>query len=223
MRLGVGLFENMGSIFDKIVGNIVPWYNQSGGLKHKLVGRKEIAVPESLKDAKVFDDACQGYLPDTDRTVKCFFWRPELHHICVTLVLDDLLAKYGEGDLFLVLDERDTKVENYINLGTVEMISSGIKYSGSFRYGFYDVMKLTVKALKKDEITVPSNLLWGFEWYKSDDMGQNLKLDIVPVSVFGGKTILNFAVCGEFNLSMFFSSPSHTSLIPVFSKSFCCK
>lgn len=214
----------MDSIFDRITRNFVPWYK--GGLSEdKLLKRKEISVPESFNGVKDFDNASHGYFPVADNTVKCDLWREELHSVCVTLVLDGLLDKYGDGDLYFVIDERDINIDNYINLGIVEMISSGIRYEGSFSDDGYDVMKLAVTTShNKAEIKVPSDVFRGFKWYKSEyEPGQDMKMDIVPVSAFGGKTILNFAVCGEFNLSVYFSPSANPKIIPLFSKSFCCK
>lgn len=150
-------------------------------------------------------------------------WRGELHHVCTTLVWDELLDRVPghKGELYLMTFESGFSVENYVNLGIIEKISSGIKYKGSFLHQGFDVMVLEADANRaKDHLEVPQNCFLGYDWYPKEEKPRFQK---VPASALGGRVVLNFAVCGEFNLYVFFHEPGSRVLTPVFKKMYCCK
>lgn len=208
--------SNMPDIFKKIMSKVF-----SGKLQ--FTRRKEIDVPEFLNEINVPNRYNYHSFPESLELIGIQAWRSELNSVCVTVVLDRLISSIASkgGKLYFFLWEEKYHVDNYVNLGTIEMISSCIRYEGSFAINDMDVMVLSVDpAATKSEIDVPSQPLAGFSWM---ELEPDLSFSKVPVSKFGGKYILNFGVCGEFNLSIFFQPSGNHTLQHLFSKSFCCK
>ncbi|MGM9833505.1 MAG: hypothetical protein ACI31A_07465 [Candidatus Limisoma sp.] len=189
---------------------------------NKYLKRKAIDAPANLAQLdKTPGEGGYCYFPNASSRINFDLWRSELGGCCVTLVLDDLLAltKQAQGILYVVLTE-NSNVENYVNLGTIEMISSGIRYKGSCRHRDYDVMLLDVDSRWiKPTLRVPDEPMIGFVWYKCD----NNTFHDVATKRLGGDVVLNFAVCGEFSLSIYFSESPTDEILPIFSKDFCCK
>lgn len=191
--------------------------------KPQFTQRKQTDIPKLFNETEVPTQYNYHSFPDISELISIIPWRRELNSVCLTIVLDRLMSSTTQqgGRLYFFLWEHDYPVENYVNLGTIEMISSGITYEGSFVYNDMDVMVLSLDpSAVKDEIEVPSQALAGFMWKKTDP---NLSFSKVPVSTLGGKYLLNFGVCGEFNLSIFFQPAGCNTLQHLFSKSFSCK
>ena len=72
----------------------------------------------------------------------------------------------------------------------------------------------------KKKLQVPDDGMSGFEWYPLEEP---VRYHMVDARTLGGKVLLNFAVCGEFDLCIFFHRPGTRELLPVFMKSYCCK
>lgn len=191
---------------------------------NKFLRRKAVDEPANLSQL----DKMQGsygycYFPDVSSRIKYDLWRSELGGCCVTLVLDDLLAstKQGKGIIYVVLTE-NSNVESYVNLGAIEMISSGIRYKGSCRRKEQDVMILEVDSRWiKPTLHVPDDPMRGFVWQERSVKTKTFH-DVVTRKL-GGDVVLNFAVCGEFCLSIYFSESPTDELLHIFTKDFCCK
>lgn len=181
-----------------------------------FVERKDIQTPEFFGRLQFIETGARGFFPDVgNRDVIADLWREELGGRYVTLILDDYLLRHtssGKGELYLMTWERGSNIEDYVNLGTLEMVSSGIKYKGSFHSNGNDVMVLGISADQiKDYIEVPADP-FSREHFKK-----------LCVSQLGGSIVFNFAVCGEFDLSIYFHESDSSGLRRIFSKSFCCK
>ncbi len=200
-------------------------------MKHesaRLTTRKEITAPCYFSDvdlawlneemgADFFPAGCNGIIVKP--------WLPELGGICVTIILDKVLEQAGttSGSIICCTGEAGP-VDRYVALGTLEMQSSGINYAGSFQHQGMDVMILCVDAGQaKKEIVVPDDAMDGFSWRISGNKGQEIPVHHLPAESFGGAVSLSFAVCGEFNLYMYFVKEGENTLPGLFSKGFCCK
>lgn len=183
--------------------------------------RKQIEPPSFFNDITDLNNYTDRGNPDFRPS--CILWHKVLHNVCTTLVFDEVLNHIpeGRGELYLTTFERVYPVENYINLGSMEMISSGIRYHGSFQHNDYDVMVLDIdNRHTKKKLQVPDDGMSGFEWYPLEEP---VRYHMVDARTLGGKVLLNFAVCGEFDLCIFFHRQGTRELLPVFMKSYCCK
>lgn len=190
-----------------------------------FIRRKDIAAPDSFDILANTDNiGSMGYFPDVDNRVDVQLWRKELGYVCVTIVLDRLIdsTSDGKGELYVMLcGSADLNVENYVNLGSVEMLSSGIRYIGSFRHRMGDVMMLEVDPCHiKDQISVFDDPYVGFMWHSMSSID---KKHFLATRSLGGDIVFNFAVCGEFNLAIFFRPSGSDTVTHIFSKGFCCK
>lgn len=192
--------------------------------RNKFLKRKAIDAPANLaKLDKIPGKGGYCYFPDVSSRIKFDLWRSELGSCCVTLVLDDLLAltKQAQGTIYIVLTE-NSNVENFVNLGSIEMISSGIRYKGSCRLREYDVMLLDVdRRWIKPMLHVPDDPMRGFLW--QEKWVETKTFHDVVTGKLGGDVVLNFAVCGEFSLSIYFSESPTDEILHIFSDDFCCK
>lgn len=191
---------------------------------NKFLRRKAVDEPANLAQLdKIPGEGGYCHFPNVSSRIKFDLWRSELGGCCVTLVLDDLLAstKQGKGIIYVVLTE-NSNVESYVNLGTIEMISSGIRYKGSCRHREYDVMLLDVDSRWiKPTLHVPDDPIRGFLWH--EEWVEKNTFHDVATKQLGGDVVLNFAVCGEFFLSIYFSESPTDELVHIFTKDFCCK
>ena len=194
----------------------------------KLTERKEIAAPSYLDGVDLFTlnrEMHTGYFPSCYDGLEYRPWLPEFKNCCVTLILDKVLEKAGTtSGTILCCTGESCPVELYMALGTLEMQSSGITYVGSFQHQEMDVMVLNVDMGKaKKEIAVPESLFTGFKWYHPEAPRYHTSVHYLPAESLGGRVSLSFAVCGEFNLYMYFVKDGETALEGFFSKGFCCK
>ena len=194
----------------------------------KLTGRKEIAVPSYLDGVDLYmpnREMYTGFFPSIRDGLEYRPWLPEFKNVCVTLILDKVLEKAGTtSGTILCCTGESCPVELYMALGTLEMQSSGITYVGSFQHQEMDVMVLNVDMGKaKKEIAVPESLFTGFKWYHPEAPRYHTSVHYLPAESLGGRVSLSFAVCGEFNLYMYFVKDGETALEGFFSKGFCCK
>ena len=194
----------------------------------KLTERKEIAAPSYLDGVDLFTlnrEMHNGFFPSCYDGLEYRLWLPEFKNCCVTLILDKVLEKAGTtSGTILCCTGESCPVELYMALGTLEMQSSGITYVGSFQHQEMDVMVLNVDMGKaKKEIAVPESLFTGFKWYHPEAPRYHTSVHYLPAESLGGRVSLSFAVCGEFNLFMYFVKGGETTLEGFFSKGFCCK
>ena len=59
--------------------------------------------------------------------------------------------------------------------------------------------------------------------YVDDEELLNIPTHNVPVSKFGHSYILNFTVCGEFELDIFYCHGDGSDFMKIFRQNFCCK
>lgn len=194
----------------------------------KLTERKEIAAPSYLEglDLSMLNRGMSiGFFPSFLDGLEYRPWLPEFKNCCVTLILDKVLEKAGTtSGTILCCTGESCPVELYMALGTLEMQSSGITYVGSFQHQEMDVMVLNVDMGKaKKEIAVPESPFTGFKWYHPEAPRYHTSVHYLPAESLGGRVSLSFAVCGEFNLYMYFVKDGETALEGFFSKGFCCK
>ena len=194
----------------------------------KLTERKEIAAPSYLDgvDLSMLNRGMSiGFFPSFLDGLEYRPWLPEFKNCCVTLILDKVLEKAGTtSGTILCCTGESCPVELYMALGTLEMQSSGITYVGSFQHQEMDVMVLNVDMGKaKKEIAVPDAIYTGFKWYHPEASRHLTPVHYLPAESLGGRVSLSFAVCGEFNLYMYFVKDGETALEGFFSKGFCCK
>ena len=194
----------------------------------KLTERKEIAAPSYLDgvDLSMLNRGMSiGFFPSFLDGLEYRPWLPEFKNSCVTLILDKVLEKAGATSGTILCCTGDScPVEHDMALGTLEMQSSGITYVGSFQHQEMDVMVLNVDMGKaKKEIAVPESLFTGFKWYHPEAPRYHTSVHYLPAESLGGRVSLSFAVCGEFNLYMYFVKDGETALEGFFSKGFCCK
>ena len=189
---------------------------------HKLVKRETIEVPECFaKLDKIPKDGSYCHFPDVSSQIGVNLWRPELGGCCVTLVLDNLLkeTKQGKGTIYVILPE-DSDIDDYVNIAPIEMMSSGVRYKGSFHHLNADVMVLDIDTnWSKSSLTVPNDPYLGYRWHKCIHEG----FHSLATKDLGGELMLNFAVCGEFDLSIYFCEQGSDKLQHIFSKGFFCK
>ena len=212
------------NLLDNILG-------RKESVKHKsarLTTRKEITAPCYFSDvdlARLNEEMGGGFFPSGCDGIIVRPWLPELGGICVTIILDKVLEQTGttSGSIICCTGEA-CPVDHHVALGTLEMQSSGINYAGSFQHQGMDVMVLRVDAGQaKKEIVVPNDAWDGFSCRVSENKGQEIPVHHLPAESLGGAVTLSFAVCGEFNLYMYFVKDGETTLQGLFSKGFCCK
>ena len=194
----------------------------------KLTERKEIAAPSYLDGVDLFTlnrEMHNGFFPSCYDGLEYRPWLPEFKNCCVTLILDKVLEKAGAtSGTILCCTNESCPVEHDMALGTLEMQSSGITYVGSFHHQEMDVMVLNVEMDQaKKEIAVPDDPFSGFKWYHPEAPRHFAPVHYLPAESLGGRVSLSFAVCGEFNLFMYFVKGGETTLEGFFSKGFCCK
>lgn len=193
-----------------------------------VMARREIPVPEIFSEIDMDDlryETLYLFFPECDKKVGVELWRRDLGGNCVTLVLDELLESVGKYAGFVYLAFwGETRGDSYASLGTIESMSSGLEYKGSFHSGNNDVMVLEIKPDRcKKRVSVPDDYMIGFAWGCQEDGSVGCGWREIPTSEFGGRFVLNFAVSGEFNMSILYGADSCSRPHTIFSKAFCCK
>lgn len=172
----------------------------------------------------LLQEAGHGFFAAEEDGVESELWKEEFGSICVTLYLDKLLQKYhvSKGMLLFTTGEA-IPTEHYVGLRTIEMQSSGIRYIGDFKYQDIGVMTLEVdRSAAKKTLYIPNEPYAAFSWHPSSE-SILVPTHTYPTRKQNNKVVLNFAVCGEFNLSVFFVPEGRSTLHLVYSKGFCCK
>lgn len=199
-----------------------------GASRNRIVPRQEMSVPALFSEMDMDDlkyETLYLFFPECDKKIRVDMWRRELGGRCVTLVLDEFLKDAGKeaGFLYLVFWGEECG-DSYASLGTLEAMSSGVEYKGSFNCQDNDVIVLAVNPDKcKKEISVPDDYMLGFSWGHREGEPVNCKWQGISTRDFGGRFVLNFAVSGEFNMSILYAEAADTVPHTIFSKSFCCK
>ena len=103
-------------------------------------------------------------------------------------------------------------------------VSSGVRVLDRFDYEDEGILTLEVNSLLlKKVITVPKNPMDGFPWSFNSEQDYIIKSDLLPTIDFGFHYVLNFAVCGEFNLSLWYVPEGTEEPRHMLSTGFCCK
>lgn len=164
-----------------------------------------------------------AYCEDVD--VK--LWLPEFNGINTTLFCDRLLKKYEEKGYFLL--KTKTRDLNCVSLMSLEQQSSGIKLCDVLRGEKWNdpgtiILEVGPKYVKEELTIMNEDKKWeAFGWDNQNSTSILGHTHQVPTSQFGHSYILNFSVCGEFNLEIYYVSDLDAQAIWVFRKGYCCK
>lgn len=154
--------------------------------------------------------------------VDVYLWLPEMNSINVTMFCDRLVGKSNEtgGFIFLITDKGDINCLSVLN---IEDQSSGFEIYEQESNENKDILIMKVSPNKtKKELRIPDDCWSGFVWgnHQSD---RPIPSHGVPTSKFNCKYILNFSVCGEFNLEVYYVPEGEGKPVWLLKKSFCCK
>lgn len=220
---------------------LLDWLRRDGDTSIRFREREEIPVPGSFSGIDMEELYCRhysGFFARIADGVVVDMWNRDLGGSYVTLVLDRYLDKIGAtGGILYITAWEECNTGSYITLRNIEMLGSGVRYTGSFRHQEKDVAMLTVdRNISKKNISIPVDAMVGFDWGANGYDDKICRWENYPVSRFGGDMVLNFAASGEFNLSIFFERERNNSsespdtdklnsdkLDCLFSKNFCCK
>jgi len=157
-------------------------------------------------------------------------WLPEMNSVNTTIFCDRLIAKYGDGLMFIGT-EREC-----ISRMNIEYQSSGFKLLDTINYG--DVSQMLVlrsgPQFVKRHLFIPKDYWTGFLWHLKCDHLEPLKpvsdpymedpnFDKVATARYGQKYILNFSCSGEFNFEIYFKPDCEENPVWIFGKSYYCK
>ncbi len=186
------------------------------------------------KIKKLSQGASSGFFCEHNKDIDVRLWMKEFGGCNVTLFLDSFLESPSiteklfnkepdkKGTIYLFTGE-ERSAAHYISVLSLDGQSSGVRVLDSFKYENEGVLTLEVNPLLvKQSLIVPEDPFDGFCWSSNTNDGV-IKTTVVPTSVFGKQFILNFAVCGEFNLSIFYVADGSDTPQHLFSKGFCCK
>lgn len=152
-----------------------------------------------------------------ENEVKLKLWLPEFNSICVTLLLDDFIHKNMPEGGYIYLFPEET---SYLSLLNIETISSGFRFVNSGPCEpreSCEFIRLAVSPQHiKDEIIVSTDVPYGWMSFLHCEPHK------VSTANYGNKYILNFAVCGEFDLSIYYQ-PKGQDLHFLTTMGFCCK
>lgn len=159
-------------------------------------------------------------------------WLPEFHSINVTMFCDRLVMDdmHNNRQSFLVL-RTDKNDLNCLSLLNLEEQSSGFKIVDRIEEDFGAIVLEVSPSYVKDELIIPDNPWLGFSWGQDRGVYDHstrsflypLTSKKVPVSPYGHHFILNFSVCGEFELDIYYLTKGENKMKWVFGKGFCCK
>lgn len=155
------------------------------------------------------------------------FWLPELGGCAVTVVFDGVLPSLGDLSKWVIciICEDNDAVWKYVNLNTVEPMSSGIRHLGNVMVkNNYSaaVYKISPEYVKKD-VMVQSDPFVGYDWYVTENSADVVSLAVPVQETFGGCFCLNFTVCGEFNAGVFMYNKETKENKMLMYHMFCCK
>jgi len=149
-------------------------------------------------------------------------WLREMNGINVTIFLDRLLEKNDvvEGFIFLVTDKGEL---NCLSLLNIEDQSSGFKIYKKFSDDDKDILVMEVSPNDiKRMLHIPDDRWSGFSWRNKQPV-LPIPWHGVSTEQYDSKYILNFSVCGEFKLEIYYLHNDADTPQLVFRKSFCCK
>lgn len=154
--------------------------------------------------------------------VDVHLWLPEMNSVNVTMLCDRLVEKGNETDgfIFLITDKGDI---NCLSVFNIEDQSSGFEIYRQESNENKDILIMKVSPNKiKKELRIPDDCWSGFVWgnHQSD---RPIPSHGVSTSKFNCKYILNFSVCGEFNLEIYYVPEGEGATVRLLKKSFCCK
>lgn len=154
-------------------------------------------------------------------------WMREFNGINTTLFCDRLLKKYGEKGFFLL--RTNTEDLNCVSLLSLEQQSSGFKLCDVLRGGEWNdpgtiILEVGPEYVKEELTILNKEYKWeAFGWDNQNPVLEPTHTHQVPTSQFGHSYILNFSVCGEFNLEIYYMPDPNVQAIWVFGKGYCCK
>ena len=160
-------------------------------------------------------------------------WLPEMNGVNVTIFCDRLLCpKHGDTlkGVFVLMPEETRNISEL----NIELQSSGFRLAGKENipdHGEALFLRVDTKYVK-DNLLIPNEWKSGFDWgenFVKSHINYYLPLyrdkyyKKVPTSQYGQRYILNFSVCGEFNMDVYFVPDGTESFVWILSKGFCCK
>jgi hypothetical protein len=157
--------------------------------------------------------------------IRVKLWLQELRGCCATFLLDEFLSDQvsPKGIIYCFTGEKSSAAD-YISVLTLDGLSSGVRVLDRFDYEDEGILTLEVNSLLlKKVITVPKNPMDGFPWSFNSEQYYIIKSDLLPTIDFGFHYVLNFAVCGEFNLSLWYVPEGTEEPRHMLSTGFCCK
>lgn len=156
-------------------------------------------------------------------------WLPEMNGVNTTIFCDRLIAKYGDGLMFI-----HTEIE-CISRMNIEYQSSGFKLLDTIMDEGSQMLVLeSSPQFVKKHLFIPKDWETGFSWCPRVQQfgpvkpegwlyGEDLDFDKVETAQYGHKYILNFSCSGEFNLEIYFKPMCEENPVMIFEKSYCCK
>ena len=112
---------------------------------------------------------------------------------------------------------------------SLEQQSSGFKLCDVLRGEKWNdpgtiILEVGPKYVKEELTIMNEDKKWeAFGWDNQNSTSILGHTHQVPTSQFGHSYILNFSVCGEFNLEIYYVSDLDAQAIWVFRKGYCCK
>ena len=149
-------------------------------------------------------------------------WLPAMNGVNVTILCDQFFRRQHEkyALIALVTDKGDINCLSVLN---IEQQSSGFKIIKQLESDNKVALVMEIRSdMVKTELSIPNNYDNGFVWGNKQN-GRPMESHGVPNSRYKCNYILNFSVCGEFNLDTYYIPLNHAEPIMMFSKVFCCK
>ena len=181
----------------------------------------EPGIVERIKEME--RNAPFGFFAGCDNAIDARFWMKEFGGCNVTLLLDDFFEKTSKSGIIYCLTGEARSAAHYISVLTLDGLSSGVRVADRFDYEGEGILALEVHPLLvKHLLLVPEDPFAGFTWkpYKADYIIKSRAMETLELN---NRFILNFAVSGEFNLSLWYVPEGNSNPIYMFSKGFYCK
>ena len=149
-------------------------------------------------------------------------WLPEMNSVNVTMFCDRLFEKYNAFDGFIFLITANDDI-NCLSVLNIEDQSSGFEICEKVSIENNNMLIMRANPSKiKNELNIPDDYRKGFEW-GNHQPDLPIPSHSVPTSQYNSRYILNFSVCGEFDLDVCYLPNDSENAIWLFGKYFCCK